>query len=313
MITPQNKIRHDRDVVGKETIRRLAVDLATYLLGLSIDPDSLEVLATEHQRIEDRRADLVVKLRNRESEPFLLHIEIQNNNDPTMPVRMMRYLTDILLIHPGLPLHQYLIYIGAEPLRMPDGIDGPGFHYRYGILDMRDVDCRYLLEKDTPDALVLAILCSFGDHDPQMMVNHIYTRLRALLADNPGRFREYVEMVHVLSVNRDLDEQIEEAEKMLTQIDVERIPTYRLGMEKGMERGMETGMERGMERGMALGLGKGEAALLTRQLGYKFGALPQVLVDRIANAGSEELTLWGQRILSAKTLDEVFADENDTA
>jgi len=130
----------DKDIISKETFRRLAVDLATYLLKLPIDPDSLEVLPTEHQRVEDRRADLVVKLREREGEPFLLHIEIQNNNDNTMPVRMMRYMTDILLAYPGLPVRQHIIYIGAEPLRMSDGIEGPGFHYRYGILDMRNMD-----------------------------------------------------------------------------------------------------------------------------------------------------------------------------
>nr|VFK48140.1 MAG: hypothetical protein BECKTC1821E_GA0114239_11037 [Candidatus Kentron sp. TC] len=58
------------DIIGKETIRRLAVDLATHLRELSIDPDSLEILPTEHLRIEDRRADPVVKLREREEEPF---------------------------------------------------------------------------------------------------------------------------------------------------------------------------------------------------------------------------------------------------
>ncbi|MBT8419885.1 MAG: hypothetical protein KJO08_03390, partial [Gammaproteobacteria bacterium] len=221
----------DKDIVGKETIRRLAVDLATYLLELPIDPDSLEVLATEHQRIEDRRADMVVKLRDREGESFLLHIEIQNNNDKTMPVRMLRYRTDIALAHPGLPLRQYLIYIGQEPLTTPDGINEPDLRYRHGLLDMRTVDCRYLLEKDTPDALVLAILCNFDDRDPQAVVNHIYTRLKSLLGDNSKRFREYVEMLHVLSVNRDLGAQIREAEKMLTQIDITRLPHYQLGME----------------------------------------------------------------------------------
>ncbi|VFM98016.1 MAG: hypothetical protein BECKG1743D_GA0114223_105363 [Candidatus Kentron sp. G] len=60
----------DKDIISKETFRRLAVDLATYLLELPIDPDSLEVFGTEHPRIEERRADLVVKLRERGEGPF---------------------------------------------------------------------------------------------------------------------------------------------------------------------------------------------------------------------------------------------------
>nr|VFK47311.1 MAG: hypothetical protein BECKSD772F_GA0070984_13711 [Candidatus Kentron sp. SD]VFK50404.1 MAG: hypothetical protein BECKSD772E_GA0070983_13811 [Candidatus Kentron sp. SD] len=60
-------------------------------------------------------------------------------------------------------------------------------------------------------------------------------------------------MLHILSANRDLDKQIEETEKMLTRIDMTRIPSYRIGMEKGMERGMEKGRLEGMERGMERG------------------------------------------------------------
>ncbi|VFN00662.1 MAG: hypothetical protein BECKG1743D_GA0114223_109644 [Candidatus Kentron sp. G] len=112
----------DKDIIGKETIRRLAADIALYLLELPIDPDSPVILPTEHQRVEDRRADLVVQLREKGGEPFILHVEIQNNNDSTMAFRMLRYRTDILLAHPGLPLRQYLIYIGAEPLTVTSRI-----------------------------------------------------------------------------------------------------------------------------------------------------------------------------------------------
>ena len=138
------------------------MDLAIYLLKLPIEPDSLEVLQTEHQRVEDRRADLVVKLRETGGEAFILHIEIRNNNDDTMALRMLRYGSDILLAHPGLPLRQYVIYIGADPLTMRNGIEEADLRYRYGLLDMRAVDCRHLLEKDTPDALVLASCATSG-------------------------------------------------------------------------------------------------------------------------------------------------------
>ena len=47
-----------KDIVSKQLITHLAVDLAHYLLDLNIAPDRLELLQTEQQRIEDRRADL---------------------------------------------------------------------------------------------------------------------------------------------------------------------------------------------------------------------------------------------------------------
>nr|VFK71480.1 MAG: hypothetical protein BECKUNK1418H_GA0071006_106814 [Candidatus Kentron sp. UNK] len=297
----------DKDIVSKEIIGKLAAHLTIYLLDLPIDPDFQEAMGTEHQRIEDRRADLVVKLRDRNGKPFLLHIEIQNNNDDHMPARMMRYLTDVLLAYPGLPVRQYLIYIGAEKLNMRNGFDGPDFHYRYDLVDMRAVGCEYLIKKDTPEALVLSILCDFGDRDPQEVVDYIYTRLRELLGDNSKRLRECIDMLHILSVNRDLDRQIEEAEKMLTQIDMTRIPSYRIGMEKGRLEGMEKGRLEGMEKGRLEGMEKGRTEFLAWQLGQKFGALPPKVEQRIENARSEELAMWGKRVLSAESLDEIFS------
>lgn len=308
-----------QDIVSQETIRRIAIDLAVYLLGLEIDPDSLELLDTEQQRIEDRRADLVVRLRERPSgEPFLLHIEIQSHNEPLMPWRMLRYLTDVQMRHPGQRLRQYLIYIGGEPLRMADRIEQPELSYRYGLLDMRRVDCERLLAQDNPDALVLAILCDFRGRDPQGVVNEIFRRLQAHLGDNPKRLREYIDMIEVLSENRDLKTQIKEAEAMLTQIDVKRLPSYELGLEKGWKDGMEVGLERGLAYGMDKGMEKGvkqgleqgmeqgRVKLLLRLLRVKFGPLAPELEARVQAAGGEQIELWAERILTAQSLDAMF-------
>nr|VFJ53114.1 MAG: protein of unknown function (DUF4351) [Candidatus Kentron sp. FW] len=78
---------------------------------------------------------------------------------------------------------------------------------------------------------------------------------------------------------------------MLTQIDMTRIPAYELGMEKGRQEGME----------------RGQITLLTRLLSYKFGTLSPMVTQRIDNARPEELAMWGERVLSAKKLDEVFS------
>ena|GEM_PF-1235001 len=100
---------------------------------------------------------------------------------------------------------------------------------------------------------MLALLCDFGDRDPQLVVNDIFLRLRALRGDSEKRLREYIDMIEVLSENRDLKPYIREAERMLTQVDVTRLPSYELGMEKGMEKGMERGIEQGIEKGKAAG------------------------------------------------------------
>ena len=242
-----------KDIISKQLIQRIAVDLAVYLLGLDIGFDDLELLSTEQQRVEDRRADLVAKVKHN-AETFILHIEIQNNNDAKMPLRMLRYYTDIALATPDLPIRQYVIYIGQSTLRMPDYKKDTGLDYQYTIINMHTIDYQQLLKQDSPDAIVLAILCDFNTDSDQTAVTHIVKQLHHKLHDHPKQLREYMYMMEILSDNRDLKTAIKEAETVITDINIENLPSYELGMEKGMEKGLETGMEKGLGKGIEKGI-----------------------------------------------------------
>ena len=82
-----------KDIISKSILKRILLDMAVYLFKLELV--DAERLFTETQRIEDRRADLVARVTPIQGEPFILHLEIQNNNDPQMAMRMLRYLSDI--------------------------------------------------------------------------------------------------------------------------------------------------------------------------------------------------------------------------
>jgi len=163
-----------------------------------------------------------------------------------MPLRMLRYYTDIRLAGHSGPIRQFLIYIGADRLTMPAGLDEPDLlAYRYGLVDMHRVDCAGLLAQDNPDALVLAVLCDFGDRRPQEVVTYIVRRLRELLGANERGFRQHITMLEILSKNRDLQAQVKEAEHMLTEIDIESLPSFTIGFERGEKKGEEKGLEEG--------------------------------------------------------------------
>jgi hypothetical protein len=61
-------------------------------------------------------------------------------------------------------------------------------------------------------------------------------------------------------------------------------------------------------QGEAKGLTKGQAHLLRKLLTLKFGEIPSDYRARLANASLVELDVWAERVLSAASLDEVFAD-----
>jgi predicted transposase YdaD len=252
-----------KDIISKGLLKRLALDLATILLKLEIDPDRIELLDTEKQRIEDRRVDLVLRVCDANSgETYLLHIEIQNNNDLWMPLRMLRYYTDIAFQWPGEPIRQYVIYIGQDELRMPEQLRMETLQYRYQILDMRTVDCQTLLQQDSPDALVMAILCDFKGRPAKDVVNYILQRLRTLTGADEKDYRRCVSMLEILSENRYLQATVKEVEGMLTEVEQHKLPSYQLGMEQGLEQGLERGAS-AVVRSLLVHMPPAEVARLT--------------------------------------------------
>lgn len=284
----------DKDTISKALLKRIVVDVARYLLDIEIE--ALEVLDTESQRIESRRADIVVLARD-DSGELLLHLEIQNDNQREMPARMLRYLSELLLAWPGRPVRQCVIYIGRDPLTMADGIQQQGLSYRYRLLDMHRVDCELLIRRNDPDALVLAILCDFKGRNERDVVRDILIRLRKLTRESPQRFNDYLCMLEVLSANRDLKDCIREEEKMLN-IAIEELPSYEIGMEKGMEKGMESGLRQGSHDTAEL--------LLIRLLQAKFGALDEASLAYIEQTSTERLMAWAENALTAQSLEQVF-------
>lgn len=275
----------DKDIVSKDILKRIAIDMARVLLHLKVD--QAEIIETEYQRIEDRRADLVAWMAGEDGE-FILHAEIQNDNYNKMPWRMLRYRTEIGQTRPKLDIRQYLIYIGKDRLSMTDGIQQTGLDYRYSIIDMHKVECETLLNQGTPEALVFSILCDFKGRPEREVVHHILQRLHQLTAENESRFREYMRMLEVLSTNRNLEQIIEEEEKMLSQVDQTRLPSYRIGMQQGMQR-------------------EG-AQMLQRQITRRFGPQSESTLAKLNNADLDQLERWADNILDAETLADIFKD-----
>jgi len=85
--------------------------------------------------------------------------------------------------------------------------------------------------------LCCAVLCDFGDREPQEVVTYIVHRLRELLGADERRFREHMTMPQILSRNRDLEAQIKEVEHMPTEIDIESMPFFSIGFERGERKG----------------------------------------------------------------------------
>jgi hypothetical protein len=78
------------------------------------------------------------------------------------------------------------------------------------------------------------------------------------------------------------------------------------GRKEGVKEGLQKGLEKGRQEGLQKGLQKGEAALLLRLLERKFGRLDRQIRARVRAADAESLLAWGERVLTAERLEDVF-------
>jgi flagellar biosynthesis/type III secretory pathway protein FliH len=66
--------------------------------------------------------------------------------------------------------------------------------------------------------------------------------------------------------------------------------------------------EEGRQEGHQEGRQEGEARMVLRQLRFKFGPLEPEIEDRVRSADADRLLEWGERVLTAETLQDIFRD-----
>jgi flagellar biosynthesis/type III secretory pathway protein FliH len=92
---------------------------------------------------------------------------------------------------------------------------------------------------------------------------------------------------------------------MLTQIDIERMPSYVIGLERGESRGLERGERLGLERGERLGLERGE------RLGLERGrAVEKRLIVRQLLARMDATEVAGLLGLSPDDISRIAAEDD---
>ena len=80
----------------------------------------------------------------------------------------------------------------------------------------------------------------------------------------------------------------------------------KVGLAQGMEQGMQRGKLEGRLEGIVEGELKGKAETFLRQARLRFGDLSHSRIATVRNASTDDLDAWLERLMTAKTLDDVF-------
>jgi hypothetical protein len=212
----------------------------------------------------------------------LVHIELQSRNEKDFPLRMGEYSFGVALRHGRLP-RQVALYVGAEPLRMKNEIVGPGWAFRFHLVDVRDLDGEALLASDNPSDNVIAILTRLGGEP------HAVRRiLRRISMGAPGDREEALAEFSIIAGLRKLTAEVKrEANRMPIQEDIMDDEVWGPWiLQKRAE---------------------GQVELLLEQIEKKFGAVPPRIHDRIRLLKPNQIKQAGLRLLDAQRIEDLFA------
>jgi hypothetical protein len=159
-----------------------------------------------------------------------------------------------------------------------------------------------LLAELNPFALVTAahLLTRQTRHDPEGRYAAKW-RLARLLYQRDWDRQRIIDLFAVIDWLLRLPHELEERLwGAVMELEQERNMPYVTSVER-------IGLRRGLDQGRKEGLQEGEATVLLRQIELKFGPPDEALRNRVESADSETLLHWSERILTAGTLEQLFA------
>ncbi len=263
------------------------------------------------------RVDFLARL----EDESILHMEFQSFNDTNMPWRMLRYYTAIAEKYKTYNIKQLLVYVGNEKLRMRTSLKIKNLVFRYEILDIRQIDCRVLLESPDPMDRLLACLCKVEDE--AYLIEKLIKTMEGM---NEEERKDYLLKALTLTELRPnlrirLTEEVKHMPIVVRPEDI-KLPKkklrkdilYRLGLEEGKKEGEIIGIEKGKKIGLEEGFIKALQDTVLTLIRSRLGRVPEgvevrvkdirdreylnALIEKLINSGDVLELLREERLLS---------------
>lgn len=276
--------------------------------------------------LREREDDIIWRVRWKENWLYVyLLLEFQSTVDWFMAVRIMTYIgllyQDLIksgqvnkgeLLPPVLPV---VLYNGEIRWRAPEDIEAlitpvPGGleryppHLHYLLLDEGRYSDHELANLRNLTAALFRLENSRTPQDVERVLQALIAWLQSPEQSGLRRtFTVWLKRVflpgRMPKVTFDEIQDLQEVQSMLA----ERVKEW---TREWKQQGIEEGRLEGRQEGRLEGQVEGEAKMLLRQLERRFGPIDEAIQNRIHSADAETLLIWGDRILNAQSIEDVF-------
>jgi predicted transposase YdaD len=280
---------------------------------IDLDSGELADASFVSDRHENRESDIIWKFRRQDGEEpgdVYILLELQSRPDPSMPVRFTNYETlfyqRLMAGQPAAvwrklpPVIPLLLYNGWEPWHVPtdlgsliEGLDPSAEIYRpqwrYRLVDEAAYSREDLAALNSPVADLFLIEKSRDWQEVRVGVHRLRRSIPAEEASLRRAFETWLQKV------------------ILPRFGLSREEAATLTLEE-LDTMLAESIDRWNREIREEGRKEGEARVVLRQLRLKFGPLEPGIEDRVRSADADRLLEWGERVLTAESLRDVFRD-----
>jgi predicted transposase YdaD len=233
------------DLVLKEIFSRAVGKLISIATGEKIK-ENLEDINRELKLLKSLRPDMLFKAGDK-----IFHIEIQVQQDKTLPKRMLLYSVVIEEKFGKEPI-QIVLFVGKG--NPPPSYFKSEFKFlKFKVVDLKKIDPDEFLKSDKPEEVVLGVLAGKYREKPEVFKKVI--KKISKIVKNKKELLKYMEDISFLGSLFDVEVK---AEHMPIQIDIRKTLFYKWGEQKGFEKGKKEGLKEGEKRGIVKGLKQGK-------------------------------------------------------
>jgi len=265
------------DLILKEIISKAASKIIWLATGRKVE-GKLKLFPAEIRLAKSFYTDILFEIGGE-----MFQIEIQVQQDKTMPERMFKYYYAIVEKYKKEPT-QIVLFVGrGNP--PPSEYETPKLTLKYEVLDMKRIDPDVLIRSRKPEEVVVGVLAGKYREKPEAF-SKVVKKISEIVK-NEKELLKYMNDINFLASLFDVKIKVK---PMPIQIDIRKAPFYKWGKEEGLKEGKQEGLKEAILLGIQIKFGKSK----TKEV--------KTLLEKVDDLN--HLKKIKRRIIEAKTWDD---------
>ena len=247
----------------------------------------IKVISAEIRLVKTFRPDILV-----EADGEIIQVEIQAQQDKTLPLRMFQYYYAIVEKYKKEPT-QIVLFVGKGKPPLSE-FKTPKPTLKYKVLDMKKIDPDVFIRSRKPAEVILGILAGKFKDKPQI-INKIKKRIVEILK-NEEKIIKCIDSISFLAGLFDIEIKVK---PMPIQVDIRKTFLYKWGKEEGLKEGEQRGLTKGLKQGKPEGLKEGISGIIQVKFGSQRAKQIKKILDKINDIN--RLEKIKKEVIRAKT------------